>query len=126
MLAVAHDLLLTPLVEVHDAAELERSLSAGATVIGVNQRDLHTFEVDPDLAVRLATTFPPGVVAVAESGIRGADDAARLADAGYHAVLVGEMLIRSGDRQAAVAELVGARSRSGSQTDDHRSVRSSS
>lgn len=100
---------LAALVEVHDAAELDRALQAGATVVGVNQRNLRTFDVDHDLALALAETFPAGVVGVAESGIRGAADAARLADAGYHAVLVGEMLVRSGDRRASVEALVGAR-----------------
>jgi len=100
---------LAALVEVHDAAELDRALQAGATVVGVNQRNLRTFEVDHDLALALAEMFPAGIVGVAESGIRGAADAARLADAGYHAVLVGETLVRSGDRRASVEALVGAR-----------------
>lgn len=108
-LALAGRLGLTALVEVHDAIELERALDAGATVIGVNQRNLRTFEVDHDLALTLAGTFPEGIVGIAESGIRGADDAGRLADAGYHAVLVGETLVRSGDRRASVEALVGAR-----------------
>jgi indole-3-glycerol phosphate synthase len=110
LLGLARRLSLTALVEVHDADELARAVGAGATVIGVNQRDLRTFEVDHDRAVALAATFPPGVVSVAESGIRHADDAARLAAAGFDAVLVGETLVRSGDRRAAVAELVRARS----------------
>jgi len=109
-LAVAGQLSLSALVEVHDGAELGRAIDAGATLVGVNQRDLHTFEVDPQLAVSLRPRIPAGVVAVAESGIRGAEDAARLAAAGYDAVLVGETLVRSGDRRAAVAELVGAHS----------------
>lgn len=109
-LAVAAQLSLAALVEVHDGQELGQALDAGATLIGVNQRDLRTFDVDTGLAVSLRSAFPPGVVSVAESGIRGADDAARLAAAGYDAVLVGETLVRSGDRRAAVAELVGAHS----------------
>ncbi|MGA8370682.1 MAG: indole-3-glycerol phosphate synthase TrpC [Acidimicrobiales bacterium] len=108
-LALAGRLGLTALVEVHDAPELDRALQAGASLIGVNQRNLRTFEVDHDLALDLAEAFPTGIVAVAESGIRGADDAARLADAGYHAVLVGETLVRAGDRRASVQALVGAR-----------------
>lgn len=106
LLALARHLSLTPLVEVHDAEELARAFGAGATVIGVNQRNLKTFEVDHDLAVALAATFPAGVVSVAESGIRHGDDAGRLAGAGFDAVLVGETLVRSGDRRAAVADLV--------------------
>ncbi|HEY1987896.1 MAG TPA: indole-3-glycerol phosphate synthase TrpC [Acidimicrobiales bacterium] len=109
-LAVAAELSLAALVEVHDGDELGQALDAGATLIGVNQRDLHTFEVHPGLAESLQSGFPSGVVSVAESGIRGVDDAARLAAAGYDAVLVGETLVRSGDRRAAVAELVGAHS----------------
>jgi indole-3-glycerol phosphate synthase len=100
---------LAALVEVHDAHELQRALAAGSTLVGVNQRDLRTFEVDRDRAVTLAAMIPPGVVSVAESGIRHAADAARLSDAGYDAVLVGEALVRSGDRRGAVAELLGGR-----------------
>jgi indole-3-glycerol phosphate synthase len=96
---------LDVLVEVHDEGELERALRADATLIGVNQRDLVTFAVDTDRAVRLAPQMPAGVVRVAESGIGGPDDAAPLAAAGYHAVLVGESLVRSADPAAAVAAL---------------------
>jgi indole-3-glycerol phosphate synthase len=121
-LALAGRLGLTALVEVHDALELDRALDAGATVVGVNQRNLGTFEVDHDLALTLAESFPEGIVGVAESGIRGADDAARLADAGYHAVLVGETLVRSADRQASVQALVGARKdRNGTEPSSPRS-----
>ncbi len=101
----AADLGLAALVEVHDEAELDRALAAGATVVGVNQRDLRTFEVDQARAVRLAERFPAGVVAVAESGIRGPADAEALAAAGYHAVLVGEHLVTSADPGAAVRAL---------------------
>jgi indole-3-glycerol phosphate synthase len=96
---------LDALFEVHDEAEVEVALAAGATLIGVNQRDLVTFEVDTGRAVRVAASIPDGVIRVAESGIQGPDDARRLADAGYHAVLVGEALVRSGDPAAAVAAL---------------------
>lgn len=105
--SLAHELALDALVEVHDDRELERALGAGAELVGVNQRDLTTFAVDPDRAERLAESIPPEVVAVAESGIRDADDARRLADAGYQAVLVGESLVRAADRRAAVRALVG-------------------
>ena len=77
----------------------------GRCVIGVNQRDLLTFEVDTALAVRVSPEIPEGVVRVAESGVRGPDDARRLADAGYHAVLVGESVVTNDDRAAAVAAL---------------------
>ncbi len=103
--AVATEVGIDALVEVHDEAEATRALQAGATLVGVNQRDLVTFEVDTARAVRVAPTLPDGVVRVAESGITGPADAAVLADAGYHAVLVGEHLVRSGDPAAAVAAL---------------------
>ena len=102
---LAAEIGLDALVEVHDEAELERAIAVGATLIGVNQRDLVTFEVDHERAVRMASAFPPGIVSVAESGVRGPDDAAALAAAGYDAVLVGESLVTSGDPQAAVAAL---------------------
>jgi indole-3-glycerol phosphate synthase len=108
--ALAGDIGLDALVEVHDEAELERALAVGATVVGVNQRDLVTFEVDTDRAVRVAAAMPEGIVRVAESGIRGAADAARLAAAGFHAILVGESVVTSGDRASSVAALRSAAS----------------
>jgi indole-3-glycerol phosphate synthase len=107
-LETARTCSLTALVEVHDRAELDRAVAAGARVIGVNQRDLRTFEVDRGRARDLGRAMPDDVLAVAESGIRGADDVAALASAGYHAVLVGESLVTSGDRRTAVAGLLGA------------------
>ena len=101
----ATEIGLDALVEVHDEAELERALAVGATLVGVNQRDLVTFEVDHERAVRMAAAFPDHVVSVAESGVRDADDAKALAEAGYDAVLVGESLVTSGDPTAAVAAL---------------------
>lgn len=109
LVALARHLGLDALVEAHDEAEVELALAAGATLIGVNQRDLVTFEVDTGRAVRVAAAIPTGVVRVAESGIGGPADARRLAEAGYQAVLVGEALVRSGDPAAAVAALRGAR-----------------
>jgi len=108
-LSLAQELLLDALVEVHDEAELERALDAGAELVGVNQRDLTTFSVDEGVAARLVELIPPEVVAVAESGIRDGDDVARLADVGYQAVLVGESLVRAPDRQSAVRALSGHR-----------------
>lgn len=105
--ALAGRLDLDALVEVHDEAELGRALDAGARLVGVNQRDLRTFSVDPERAERLARRIPDGVVAVAESGIGGSEDARRLAGAGYQAVLVGETLVRAADRSAAVAAMAG-------------------
>ena len=105
--ALAADVGLDALVEVHDQAELDRALAVGPRLVGVNQRDLTTFDVDPVRAQRLAAAIPDDVVAVAESGIGGPDDAARLADAGFQAVLVGETVVRAADRAAAVASLAG-------------------
>lgn len=105
--SLAQELLLDALVEVHDERELERALEAGAELVGVNQRDLTTFAVDPGRAERLAPLFPPEVVAVAESGITGRADVGRLADAGYQGVLVGELLVTAAHRQQAVADLTG-------------------
>ena len=104
-LALARDLEFDALVEVHDEAELVRAVEAGADLIGVNQRDLVTFAVDTARAVRLAPLMPDGVVRVAESGIVGPADARVLAEAGYHAVLVGESLVTADDPRRAVAAL---------------------
>lgn len=108
-LKLAHAIGLDALVEIHDEAELNRAVAAGADLIGVNQRDLVTFAVDTDRAVRMAPQMPTGVVRVAESGITGPADAAVLAGAGYHAVLVGEHLVTSGDPEGGVAALRSAR-----------------
>jgi indole-3-glycerol phosphate synthase len=105
---LATSLGLDALVEVHDEAEAEAALGIGACLVGVNQRDLVTFEVDTARAERVAKVLPDGVVAVAESGIRSREDVARLADAGFAAVLVGETLVTSTDPAAAVADLRGA------------------
>jgi indole-3-glycerol phosphate synthase len=98
---------LAVLVEVHDEAELERALGVGARLVGVNQRDLRTFAVDHERARAMAARIPSGVVAVAESGIRDGDDARRLAEAGYEAILVGETLVKAGDRAQALQALIG-------------------
>lgn len=103
--ALAVEVGLDVLVEVHDERELERALEAGADLVGVNQRDLVTFDVDAARAERLASEIPLEVVRVAESGIGGPDDARQMADAGYHAVLVGESLVTASDRAEAVAAL---------------------
>ncbi len=97
---------LDVLVEVHDEPELEIALECGATLVGVNQRDLVTFEVDHERAARMAAAIPATVVKVAESGVRDRADAARLAAAGYDAILVGETLVTSGDPSVALRDLV--------------------
>ena len=94
---------LTPLVEVHDQAESERALAAGARLIGINNRDLHTFEVNLDTTLQLRRHIPPEIPVVAESGIKHAEDVRRLADAGADAILVGEAFVTSGDPGALLA-----------------------
>ncbi len=94
------------LVEIHDASELDRAIEMGATMIGVNNRDLATMQVDLDTCVRLAPRLPAGVVAVAESGIRGRADVDRILQAGYAAILVGEALMKSPDPGDALWRLL--------------------
>ena len=97
---------LDVLVETHDESELDRALNVGANIVGVNQRDLITFEVDHARAERMASLIPPTVVRVAESGVRDAHDARRLRDAGYDAVLVGESIVTAVDPVSAVRDLM--------------------
>lgn len=108
--ALAAQLSLDVLVEIHDEAELDRALAINADMIGVNQRDLVTFQVDTARAVRMAKVMPAGVVRVAESGITGPADAKVLAEAGYHAVLVGEHLMTNAQSSDLVSALRKARS----------------
>ena len=105
LVVLAREIGLDALVEIHDEPELDRAIAAGADLVGVNQRDLVTFEVDTARAVRMASRMPEGVVRVAESGITGPIDAAVLAASGYHAVLVGEHLVTSGDPRGGAAAL---------------------
>ncbi|WP_285728632.1 indole-3-glycerol phosphate synthase TrpC [Nocardiopsis sp. ATB16-24] len=104
----ARSLGLMPLVEVHDEEEVSRALDAGATVIGVNARNLKTLEVDRDTFSRLAPLIPSDIVKIAESGIRGPHDLLAYAGAGAGAVLVGESLVRGRNPREAVADLVTA------------------
>jgi indole-3-glycerol phosphate synthase len=99
---------MTPLVEVHDEAELERALDAGARVVGVNARNLRTLEVDRAVFGRVAPLIPSDIVKVAESGVRGPHDLLAYAACGAEAVLVGEGLVTGRDPRQAVAELVTA------------------
>ncbi|WP_020498277.1 indole-3-glycerol phosphate synthase TrpC [Sciscionella marina] len=99
---------MTALVEVHNAEEADRALEAGATVIGINARNLHTLEVDRDVFGKLAPGLPPDVLKIAESGVRGPGDLMAYAGSGADAVLVGEGLVASGDPKAAVNKLVTA------------------
>ncbi|MBI4312153.1 MAG: indole-3-glycerol phosphate synthase TrpC [Chloroflexi bacterium] len=107
LLAVARSLWLQALVEVHSEAELHLALDAGAEIIGVNHRDLKTFQMDVTLAERLRPLVPRGKVLVAESGINSRDDVARMRRAGVNAILVGEALVTAPDTAARVRELAG-------------------
>lgn len=104
----AESIGLTPLVEVHDEAELERALDADARLVGVNARNLKTLEVDRGTFGRLAPRIPDTVVRVAESGVRGAKDVIEYARSGANVVLVGESLVTGGDPRTSVADLVAA------------------
>ncbi len=104
----AESFRMAALVEVHNRRELNLATAAGADLIGVNNRDLTTFEVSLDVSLGLAEHAPASAVLVSESGIHGPADIARLRAAGYHAFLVGEHLMRSGDPAAALATLAAA------------------
>jgi indole-3-glycerol phosphate synthase len=106
--ALARELGLAVLVEAHSAREVERAVAIGATIVGVNSRDLATFREDLAGAARLASLVPPDTVAIAESSVRTVDDARRMADAGYDAVLVGEALVRASEPEALVRAMAGA------------------
>ncbi|HKF75584.1 MAG TPA: indole-3-glycerol phosphate synthase TrpC [Candidatus Dormibacteraeota bacterium] len=105
LLALARGLGMDALVEAHTEAEVHAALEAGATVVGVNHRDLTTFQVDLGLTERLRPLVPRDVVYVAESGIHTAADARRMREAGADAILVGEALMRAADPAAVLAEL---------------------
>ena len=121
-LALLHDEAraagLDALVEVHDRSEVAAAHRIGATIVGVNARDLRSFEVDPDAFARLRPELPEDAIAVAESGIASPDDVRRAADEGADAVLVGESLVRSEDPRAAVAALVAAGRRASAAADE--------
>ena len=101
------DLGMTPLVEIYEPANLQRVFDAGATLIGVNNRDLHTFHVDLDHTIRMREHVPDQCVLVGESGIKTHEDVERLEAAGVDAILVGESLTREPDIGAAVDRLLG-------------------
>ncbi|MGA1983533.1 MAG: indole-3-glycerol phosphate synthase TrpC [Acidobacteriaceae bacterium] len=104
--AEARRMELDVLCEIHDREELARAVALGFTVIGVNSRNLHTMQVDPQTQIELAQRLPAGALRVAESGIRSAADIARMAEAGFDAFLVGESLMREPDPGAALASLL--------------------
>jgi len=100
LLAATHNLGLEALVEVHDERELEVALTCGAEIIGINNRNLRTFEVSLDTTLRLVQLVPQGLPVVAESGIKGKEDLKKLAQAGVEAALIGETLMRAKDPAA--------------------------
>jgi indole-3-glycerol phosphate synthase len=97
---------MAALVEVHDEEELKAAVASGARIIGVNNRDLRTFQVDLAVSLRLANKIPGGVIKIAESGIHTADDVRQLRSAGYNSFLVGEHLMKSGDPARALRALL--------------------
>ena len=105
LLAQAQALQLAALVEVHDEDELARAVDAGATIVGVNNRNLRTLVVDLDVSARVAARLPAGVTAVSESGVGSAGDVARLRDLGFHAFLIGERLMVAPDPEGALRRL---------------------
>ena len=105
--ALAGKLGLSALVETHDAAEMTTALEAGATLVGINSRDLKTFHVDLGVVETVARGVPEGVLLVAESGLKTGEDVRRVSAAGAGAILVGETLMRSGDVAQGVRSLLG-------------------
>lgn len=103
------DLEMDALVEVHTAEELRRALDAGAHIVGVNNRNLRTFEVSLDTSVELSAQAPKDILLVCESGLRGADEVGRLRACGFRAFLVGETLMRAADPETALRRLASGR-----------------
>lgn len=108
LFALVRELGMTPLVETHSADEVARALDLGADVIGVNARDLSTFELDQDLFGRLADQIPSGVIRIAESAVKTPADVAHYRRAGADVVLVGEALVTNGDPVTTLREFIGA------------------
>jgi indole-3-glycerol phosphate synthase len=106
-IAISHEIGLSALVEIHSEAEAEMALSAGARIIGVNNRNLKTFEVDMSLSERLRKLVPPDVLFVSESGISSPAEIMKLREIGADAALIGETLMRVPDKKAAIAALRG-------------------
>ena len=102
---LASQFSMAALVEVHDEAELDKALESGPAMIGVNNRNLHTFQVTLDTSLRLAERIPEGLIRVSESGIESRQQIDRLREAGFHAFLIGEHLMRSGSAREALLAL---------------------
>lgn len=108
LLAAANEWGMAAIVEVHNEAEASRALALGATIVGVNNRDLTTFVTDIATSERIAPMLDGKAVTIGESGIHGASDARRVAEAGFDAVLIGEYLVKHNDPSSAIAEIVAA------------------
>jgi indole-3-glycerol phosphate synthase len=106
-IGLSSELGLDALVEVHDEADVEKAISSGARIVGINNRDLATFRTDLDVSIRLARRIPKGITLVSESGINSRGDVERLMSTGIHAVLVGESLMREKDIGKKLRELLG-------------------
>ena len=106
LMQVAHSLGLDCLVEVHDQAEIDRAVLAGAEIIGVNNRNLQNLKVDLNNCLGLIPQIPKGIVIVAESGLKTHEDIRRVQEAGAHAVLIGEVFMRSPDIGAKIKEVM--------------------
>jgi indole-3-glycerol phosphate synthase len=107
LLALARELGMEPLVEVHTAAELDRALAAGSRIIGVNNRDLKTLDVRVETSFELIPRIPAHCIAISESGLRSHDDLQKLREAGFDAFLIGEHLMLAPDPASALAQLLG-------------------
>src|SRR5215475_7801168 len=107
LIALGRELKMEPLIEVHTAAELDRALNVGARIVGVNNRDLKTLNVDVKISFDLIERIPDGCIAVSESGLRTHDDLLRLQEVGFDAFLIGERLMQAADPGVALGELLG-------------------
>lgn len=112
-LSIAHDLGMECLVEIHNAKELEQVLRTGSNIIGVNNRDLDTFETNLETSLQLRSLIPDGKILVSESGIKSRSDVIKLENAGFDAILVGETLMRSNKISSKMGELLGGQGEAG-------------
>jgi indole-3-glycerol phosphate synthase len=110
LLGLTHSLGMNALVEVHDEEELERALDAGSRIIGINNRDLRTFDVDLGVSARLSRKMPAGIIAIAESGIGSGEDIKMLSKHGLHAFLIGETFMRAPDPGLELKNLINSAS----------------
>jgi indole-3-glycerol phosphate synthase len=114
LLELTHSLRMNAIVEVHDAEELERALDAGARIIGINNRDLRTFNVDLNVSVNLSRKIPEGKIVIAESGIGSIEDIDNLRAQGVHVFLIGETFMKAPDPGEKLKELINSSKYSGS------------